>query len=66
MSLTDKFRPPKTKACNTCKNEKPLKDFPQQTESKDGRHNKCRVCLKEAEEQKKASQAEYAKQYFTF
>lgn len=66
MSLTDKFRPPKTKACKTCKIEKPLNNFPIQTESKDGRHNKCRECLKEVEKQKKASLAKYAKQYFTF
>lgn len=66
MSFTDKFRPPKAKVCNGCKIEKPLKDFPQQSESKDGRHNKCRGCLKSVEDQKKARQAEYAKNYFTF
>lgn len=66
MSLTDKFRPPKSKACNSCKIEKPLNNFPIQTENKDGRHNKCRDCLKEVEAQKKANLAEYAKNYFTF
>lgn len=66
MNLTDKFRPPKTKICNTCKIEKPLKAYPQQTESKDGRHNKCRDCLKAVEKQKKAELAEYAKNFFTF
>lgn len=66
MNLTDKFRPPKTKVCNSCKKDRPLKDFTIQTDNKDGRGNKCRQCLKDIEEQKKAENAEYAKNYFTF
>ena len=66
MSLTDKFRPVKKKVCNTCNIEKPAKDFPMQRENPDGRSSRCRACLKEIENQKKADQAEYAKNYFTF
>lgn len=66
MGLTDKFRPAKKKVCNTCNKERPAKDFPMQTENMDGRSSKCRDCLKEIENQKKAQQAEYAKQFFTF
>ena len=66
MGLTNKFRPPKTKICNTCKIEKPLKDFYLCGENKDGRTNKCADCLKDVEKQKKIDKAEYAKKYFTF
>lgn len=66
MGYTDKFRPPKTKVCITCKKDLPLKDYPTQTDNKDNRGSKCRQCLKEVEERKKAGQAEYAKNYFTF
>ena len=66
MGYTDQFRPPKTKVCNTCKIEKPLKDFYLCSENNDGRTNKCSDCLKKVDKEKKIVKAEYAKNYFTF
>lgn len=66
MNPISSFRPPATKVCNTCKKEKPIKEFNRNNDSPDGRLNKCRGCLKEIEDRKKAKHAEYAKKYFTF
>lgn len=63
--LTDKFRPPEKKICVGCKTEKPLSEF-NHSDTPDGRTYKCRACLKEIEEKKKADLAEYSKKYFTF
>lgn len=63
--LTDHFRPPKTKVCNACKKEKPLKQFYLNPDNKDGRTNKCIACLLEVEDKKTGKKAEYAKQFFT-
>lgn len=64
--LTASFRPPATKICTGCKKEKSLKDFHLNSEGKEGRQSKCKDCIKEVEDKKKANQAEYAKKYFTF
>lgn len=66
MTYTAPFRPPKTKICNACKIEKPLKDFHKNPESRDGRHNKCKDCYKEVEDKKKAELAEYGKNISRF
>lgn len=66
MSLTAKFRPPEKKICIGCKTEKPISEFNHNSDTPDGRTYKCKVCLKEIEEKKKAKQAEYSKKYFTF
>lgn len=57
---------PKTKTCTGCKIDKPLTAFRRANENPDGRLNKCKDCHKAKEEQQKAQQAEYAKNYFTF
>ena len=35
-----------TKKCRICKKEKPIEDFPKDLVRKDGRDNRCRVCLR--------------------
>lgn len=62
--LTDKFRPPKTKACRACKVEKPLDEFYLNAESNDGRTNKCISCLIKADQKRKEERKEYGKLFF--
>ena len=38
---------PQSKACSTCKLEKPLEGFVRNKSSVDGRHNQCKVCRRE-------------------
>lgn len=64
--LTDKFRPPTTKVCRICKNEKPIKLFSKCAKGRHGYANECLCCKKEHKDKKRADKAEYSKNYFTF
>lgn len=64
MNFTSAFRPPKNKICTGCKKEKPLKEYYLNSESRDGRHSKCRDCLRTIEDQKKTNRKEKAKTFF--
>jgi hypothetical protein len=56
----------KTKPCTRCTIPKPLSDFPVQTETNDGRGTICKPCERQVRKEKKAKQAAYSKQFFTF
>lgn len=62
--LTDKFRPPATKVCRLCKEDKPTKDFARNFRGRSGYANECRVCKNDHENRKKEEQKEQAKTFF--
>lgn len=62
--LTDKFRTPATKVCNTCKGEKPIKEFSRTTKSPDRFNWSCRACKKAYDDNKKEQGKERAKTFF--
>jgi hypothetical protein len=64
MSLTDRFQPPATKVCTSCKADKPIKEFCRTTKSPDGYNWSCRACKKEREEEKKSQRKKYSKTFF--
>lgn len=62
--LTDKFRPPKTKVCRLCKQDKPVKEFARNIRGRSGYANECRTCNREQENKKTEQQKENAKTFF--
>lgn len=62
--LTDKFRPPATKVCRLCKEDKPTKDFARNFRGRSGYANECRTCKNDCENRKKKEQKEHAKTFF--
>lgn len=63
-SLTDRFRPPKTKVCKACKVDKPIKEFAHNIKNKDNYDQNCRACKKAIEDQKELKRKEHAKTFF--
>lgn len=55
-----------TKPCTRCHVPKPLAEFPIIRENNDGRGSVCKPCERQTRKEKKAREAKYAKQFFTF
>lgn len=62
--LTEKFRPPVTKICRLCKEEKPTKDFARNFRGRSGFANECRACKTKDDHRRQDQQKEHAKTFF--